>query len=190
LRHKTDLAHPVARSIYIAHMEVRNRALQAVLALAADDPDEALHWNRLRHRTDRWLDYLLAYLLDDEAVLEFAANRERALEFHDDLRRSPSDAHRRNAWPLVAASIRAAFPPRRSDAAGNSDLNEQIASSLLAALPAEAFDSVGLFKSLWLVRLENTTADAQGMIERLFREERLDRAPIDSREKAKKRFHL
>ncbi len=49
----------------------------------------------------------------------------------------------------------------------NEDLNAQIASAILSCFPADLFDSIGLFRSLWLHRMANVTSDVQGMIDTL-----------------------
>jgi hypothetical protein len=58
--------------------------------------------------------------------------------------------------------------------ASNADLNSQIATSILACLRAETFDVTGTLDSLWMERLETTTAEAEAMIEELLAEDGLD----------------
>ena len=69
----------------------------------------------------------------------------------------------RFAWPLVSASLQAAFRQVLGAASPNADLNARIAASVLACFPAELFDGLGLFRSLWIERL--MTAARQGMID-------------------------
>jgi hypothetical protein len=49
----------------------------------------------------------------------------------------------------------------------NEDLNAKIASAILSCFPSDLFDSTGLFRSLWLLRMSNVTSDVQGMIDTL-----------------------
>ena len=42
-----------------------------------------------------------------------------------------------------------------------------IAASILACFPGDLFDSTGQFQSLWLIRLNNSAADAQVMLDEL-----------------------
>ena len=44
-----------------------------------------------------------------------------------------------------------------------------IAVSILASFPPEMFDSIGLVKSLWQVRLANVTTDVEGLLEEILR---------------------
>ena len=49
----------------------------------------------------------------------------------------------------------------------NEDLNAEIGAAILSCFPGDAFDSTGLFRSLWLHRMSNVTNDVEGMIEAL-----------------------
>ena len=84
----------------------------------------------------------------------FAVDQRRAKDFSQDLHyqcRSPGGRH---AWPLVLASLRAAFQQGMSQESPNADLNGRIAKSILSCFQPELFDSTGLFCSMWLMRLE------------------------------------
>ncbi len=61
-------------------------------------------------------------------------------------------------------------------------MNARIAAGVLACFPAEMFDGRGLVRSLWLVRLVNYSADAQGLVEELLRTDAgtLGRAAIEA----------
>ncbi len=167
LRRETAVAEPVVRSIYVGHMELRNRALSALVELPGIDPKQALRINRLRRRCEGWLDLLLGHLHHHGDVRQFAVDPQRVQQHAEDLafERSTPDGH--HAWPLLLTSLRVAFPQRLGNHSGNNSLNARIANSILACFPSEVFDSTGLFKSLWLVRMTNTTQDAQGMIDHL-----------------------
>ena len=105
-------------------------------------------------------------------VSEFAFDPRRASDFAEDWRHRSGLQGSRHAWPLVLASLRAAFRPVLSPESPNAELNARIAASILACFPAELFDSTGLLRSLWLMRLTNIAEDTQGMIEELFKLER------------------
>jgi hypothetical protein len=47
------------------------------------------------------------------------------------------------------------------------DLNQRIAAAVLSTFDTDAFDSSGVFKSLWLVRMSNVASDTQGLIDTL-----------------------
>jgi hypothetical protein len=123
--------------------------------------------NHLRRRTERWTDLLVGYLAELDKTSEFAFEPARARDFARDLRFQSSCPGGRHAWPLVLSSLRAAFRHGLTAGSPNGDLNAGIASAILSCFPAELFDSTGQFRSLWLLRLANATADAQGMIDEL-----------------------
>ena len=167
LRQETAVAEPVVRSIFIGHMELRNRALAALIKLPRIDPKQALRINRLRRRCEGWLDLLLGHLQAYGDVRSFAIDPQRVLEHADDLAFERSTLGGRQVWPLLLSSLRAAFSHDLGSASGNGALNTRIANSILACFPSQAFDSTGMMKSLWQVRMMHRTQDAQGMIDGL-----------------------
>ena len=65
--------------------------------------------NTPRPRAERWTDRLVGYLAALEDVSEFAFEPQRAKEFARDLRCQCGEPGSRQVWPLVLASLRAAF---------------------------------------------------------------------------------
>ena len=169
---------PVARSVLSGHLEARNRALSLMVFGQGVDVDDAGQLNRLRRRVERWTDLLLAYLAVDEDISDLAFERRRLHDFSEDLRQEQQSGLGRHAASLVLPAIRAAFEKDVSPEAPNGDLNEQVASGVLACFESELFDSVGLLKSLWQVRLTNITRDAEGMLEQLLAGERTGRSVV------------
>ncbi len=167
-RHRgTHDAEAVARSVLIGHMEARHRVLTLLVRGPGIDAEAAVKLNHLRRRTERWTDLLVGYLSGLHDVSEFAVDPVRAKDFAEDLQYQSNLPGGRHAWPLVLASLRMAFRSGLRAESPNADLNARIASSILSCFQPELFDSTGLFRSLWLVRLSNVTNDAQGMIEEL-----------------------
>jgi hypothetical protein len=166
-RHGVEDAEPVARSVLIGHLEARHRVLMLLVRGPGIDAEAAVKLNHLRRRTERWTDLLVGYLAGLEDVSEFAFDPQRAKDFAQDLRYQCGDPGGGQAWPLVLASLRAAFRQGLAPVSPNTDLNARIASAILACFPGELFDSTGLFRSLWLMRLTNAAADVQGMIDEL-----------------------
>jgi hypothetical protein len=124
--------------------------------------------NRLRHRTERWTDLLLAHLSTDCQVIDFAFDVDRVGEFAADLEARRDQPIARHAWTLTVAALRSAFRDNLAPSP-NADLNARIAGGVLASFPAEMFDGRGIVRSLWLTRLANNTNDAQGLVESLLR---------------------
>ena len=163
----TELSEPVARSVYLGHLEARHRVLTLLVSGPGIDAEEAVKLNRLRRRSERWTDLLIGRLGTEYDLSELAIDPDRAREFADDLSHQSRQRGGRFAWPLVMASLRAAFQKGLTPASPNPDLNERIAASILACFQGELFDSTGLFHSPWLARLTRVASDTQGMIDEL-----------------------
>jgi len=117
----------------------------------------------------------VGYLAGLGDVSGFAVNPERARDFGEDLCCRSDSAGGRRAWPLLLASLREAFGSALQPGSPNADLNAKIASGVLSCFPPELFDSLGLLRSLWMLRLTHLTDDAQGMIEELLGTDRRGR---------------
>jgi hypothetical protein len=163
-RRGTDVAESIARSVFLGHLEARHRVLTLLVSGPGIDAEEAVKLNRLRRRCEHWIDLLVGRLAQQFAVSEFAVDPARARQFAEDLGRRSRREGGRLAWPLIQASLRAAFRQGLAAASPNADLNTAIAASILSCFPAEVFNGTGLFPSAWLIRLTRITSDTQGLI--------------------------
>ena len=168
---KTENA-PVAESVLAGHAEARNGALTRLVQGPGVSSREALALNQLRRRAERWTDLLVGHICLEHDASRFAANPETALEFASDLRHQRAWSADSQAWPLVLASLRAAFRQGLSAPSPNGDLNRRIAAGVLACLPPELFDATGLVQSLWMTRITRAADDAEGLISDMFAPER------------------
>jgi hypothetical protein len=167
-RHRgTESVEPVARSVLAGHMEARHRVLTLLVSGGALSTVESLRLNRLRHQTERFCDALLGCLAGCGDVGEFAVDVSRARDFADDLAQQRRGPGAEAVWPMVLASLQAAFRQALNTPSPNPDLNAKIAASIVACLPAELFASAGMLDSLWLARIAKLTADAQVLIDEL-----------------------
>lgn len=158
---------PVVRNIYVGHLEARNRVLNLMLHGRGFGVEPAVALNRLRHRIERWIDLLLGYVHPACDARDFAFDAGRMLEFADDIQHEQLSPGGHFAWQVVVASLRTTFGRSLVCEPANGDLNQRIAAAILSALDAEVFDSTGVFKSLWLLRMSNVAKDTQGMIDSL-----------------------
>lgn len=163
---------PVVRSVFLGHMEARNRALNFMFYAQDHDPAAVLDINRVRHRSERWTDMLLAYLFPFSDVAEVACDAKRVADFAEDARDQLQQSNEERTWRLLRLALRSSFDRSLAKLSPNADLNSQIASSILACLRAEMFDATATLDSLWMERLETTTADAEAMLEELLAEDR------------------
>jgi hypothetical protein len=169
-RRRSELS-PVCRSIFIGHLEARNRALQLLVNHNYTALEEAVTLNRLRRRCERWSDLLLSRIAEFVDVRDLAFDFERVGDFQRELGAGSSAANSTFAWQLVLGSIRASFASGLASVSPSADLNAKIASSILACLSSDLFDSTGRLKSAWVHRLERVSEDTQGMIESLMQDE-------------------
>jgi hypothetical protein len=162
-----DDAEPVARSVLIGHLEARHRVLTLLVSATQLRAEEAIRLDCLRRRVERWTDMLIGYLTQLNEVREFAFDPDRAADFAQDLREQGKLPGGRHVWSLIQGSLQAAFSRGLTAWSPNADLNARIAGGILSCFPAEVFDSTGLPRSLWSLRLVQTASDAQGMISQL-----------------------
>jgi hypothetical protein len=166
-RRKLGESEPIARSVLLGHLEARHRVLTLLLNTPGLDCNAAAQLNRLQNLSQRWTDLLVGYLIPLGDLSEFAFDHARAKDFARDLRDEGAHSSRRIVWPLILASLRASFRQHSAAETPNADLNLRIASGILACFPGDLFDSTGQFQSLWLIRLHNSAADAQVMLDEL-----------------------
>lgn len=181
-----DDAEPVVRSVMIGHMEARHRVLNLMVRGSKIDPKASALLNHIRRRTECWTDLLVGNVACHYKVAEFAFDQERASQFADDLRARAGLPSGRQVWRLLFASLRAAFQHGMDENSPNPDLNARIATAIISCFPMDLFDSTGLMRSLWLLRMANVAEDTQGKIEDLIR---LDSSTAVQKESHKSSFH-
>jgi hypothetical protein len=158
---------PVVRSVFLGHLEARNRALNFMFHAQEYDRDAVLDINRVRNRSERWTDLLLAYLASLGDVADVAFDHKRVLDFAEDALDHFPQSHAGQSWQLLRASLQNSFGLCLAESAPNGDLNAQIVTSVLASFRPEVFDAADDLGSLWMERLEYTAADAEALIEEL-----------------------
>jgi hypothetical protein len=168
--HGADQMEPVARSVLIGQIEARHRVLTILVGRSGLTAEEAMRLDALRRRTERWADVLVGHLAAEYDVSQFAVDPDRARDFADDFAQQHQQEGGRFAWPMVLASLRAAFCEWLEPASPNPDLNAQIAASILTCFPAEVFDGIGTIQSEWSLRISHIAGEAEGMIEELLGE--------------------
>ncbi len=162
-------AQPIAASVLAGHIEISNRVLGALTTDRYFSVSAIKDLNRLRRLTERWTDLLLGSLNDPRFTGAFAHNTDRAADFAEDFNCHQSVSTRQQSWLLLRASLYTTFARRLSEQAPNQDLNSRIAGAILACFPSEAFDSAGVYHSLWLQKLSATASDMQVLVAQISR---------------------
>ena len=161
----------IVGSVLSGHIEASNRVL-AMLSLSEHlGQFPAADLNRLRRVAEHWTDLLLGRLGQEFNFAEVAHDPARAQDFADDFDVPSTAAARMTASSLLSASLQAAFAPKLRFTTDNADLNERISAAILACFPADLFDSLGVYHSLWLTRLSNVANDAQLVVDQFLAED-------------------
>ena len=163
-RRGTNNAGPIAQTCSDAHLEARRRALELLLHGSGFDTHQAVTINRLYRRVERWTDVLVGGLWPWPAAREFAVDAQRAEDFAIDLADQSQRPGGGNAWRLTLSSLRNAFQTGLCPLAANPTANARVTASILGCFPADLFDSTGVIRSPWMLRLAANASDAQGLI--------------------------
>jgi hypothetical protein len=160
-------AEPLARSVWIGHLEARHGVLNLLARGSGLPRMEAAELDRLRRSAERWTDLLLAPFAALGEVTELAHDRERLADFADDFaddRQRGAVGRSQNLW---SASRTEAFASCRRLATFNADLNAQIAATAIACFDLDAADELlaprlsAFARSLLCERLATTADDAE-----------------------------
>ena len=156
----------VAHSVYIGHLEARNRALRLTLHNRSDNEAVCDRLDELRRRMERWTDLLLSRVSDLELAIKFGFDEHRVRDFAAD--RSLEDQQRRQQIEkLLQASLASSLNRGVRQWSANPDLNREIAAGVLACFPADRFDSHGLPKSIMMMQMEQVHNDTHELVQNL-----------------------
>lgn len=135
---------PIARSVFIASLEARRRALRLVLFAKGLPGVSTSAANTLRMNCELWTDYLLADLSSESLAQQYCFDRAR-LRRASHARRQQSNlrtAETRRDARLLA--MRCCLTTRTCLRTICGELNSEIAAVILSCLPATAFDGSGI----------------------------------------------
>lgn len=158
----------IVRSVYIGHQELRRRALKLLLGGPGLTSSEAVALNRLRHRLEQWTDMLLALPAVNDDVHEFAFESDRMRAHAAELKDDPTG----EKAAFLQTTIRTFATRAFHESAPCADLNLRLATSVLGGFAPELFDSCGVIRSLWMMRLTKIADDTERLVTELFRSER------------------
>ena len=162
-------AEILVRSVYVGQLDIRNRVLKILIHGPSMNAAEAVELNRLRRRAELWIDMLLATFGPRHDVGEFAIDAARMSKMATDFREGATRVRRMGdpaAWADV--TLRTAAKHAFASPAPNFDLNAKVAAAVLETLPADLFDSLGLLRSAWMIRMATTADDAQRLVSEMF----------------------
>lgn len=147
-RHCQTLAGPFARHVLLDHLQAKQSVLSTLLN-GVQPLGALLRLNRLRRRTEHWIDLLLANPLFGEAAAEFAIDSARMERFREEAGPTPSLTAQR----LLVVGLRQAMPVGSVEDPLRARLHECLSRLLLSLLPAASFASDGQIRSPALRRI-------------------------------------
>ncbi len=174
IQHDRAIKHPemqsIGHSIYIGHVEARNRALRLIIRYRGVNEAAFDQLDEVRRRIERWTDMLLSRISNLDTAAQFGFDENRIRGFAAD---RPLESHRRRKEmeQILLASLISCLHQNGSQYSANPDLNREIACGVLECLPTDRFDSTGLPKSILMLQMEQVQNDTQQMVQSLIDEE-------------------
>jgi len=157
-------AGPIANSVLVGHHEARNRVLNLMIDARELAVEDAVKLNHRRLRIERWTDMLLSLLKLRDGVTEFAFDPQRVRDWADVGGVGDRSWKGNPNTSLALSALAGARQEAHGTLTENEDLNWKIASSVLACLPPELFDSLGHPISAFQQSLIQVVADSQGQL--------------------------
>lgn len=141
---------PVARSVFIATLEVRRRALRLLLFARGLPGIETASLNSLRHQCEVWTDGLLAQLSSVRLAQQFGFDKRRIRRSADSIR-GKSARIATSSRAALQTSMRYGLATRRPATPVCPEHNCEFATYLLACFPSSGFDGSGIPSPFWAV---------------------------------------
>lgn len=158
---------PVTESVFVSHLESRNRVLRILLFGRGRSVDEAQRLNRLRRCVERWTDYLLGPLIQirPEAVA-YAIDPVRATTFAGESAWEQGEGFGDTIAWLTTSTIAMSLSSLCERRPALPQANRQVGDAVLACLRPELFDSLGIPHTAQTQRIRSGRSPESEPIER------------------------
>ena len=156
----------IAHSLFISHMEVKNRTMRMLLHSRALNEMAFDRINHLRRQVERWTDLFLSRLPNSAKASNFGFDKQRVVNFASE-RAVYSEKEFRQSQQVLLSSMNQNLRSLTSSYPANPDLNQAIAAGVLGCFANDRFDDYGLPKSSQLLWLEKSHNDTQLLIDSL-----------------------
>ena len=161
---------PVVHAIFLGHLEARHRALNLMAYGQGFAVDEGVNMNRLRRRCDHWTDLLLAALVAECDVEEYAIDFLRVQRLVVELDFQGHEIVLSPTWSGILEALKKERFSASSSFSPNPDLNRQIEASLRAWTGQPPFPAWRVRQSPWVTRLFDTAQETECLLEELLRD--------------------
>jgi hypothetical protein len=165
LKHAKTDAEPIGRSVQLAHVEVRFRAMSLFSDARHFPLSDVVRLNRLRRQCERWTDVLLAQMAPIGDLAAYAHDVERMRDYADSAKQAQPPHVEHMRWSVLLTSLHAAFERSMRHPSPNEDLNRQIAAGILGCYQPELFDGSGVLRTAWMSRLTMIVDDAELIVD-------------------------
>ncbi|SMP63553.1 hypothetical protein SAMN06265222_108103 [Neorhodopirellula lusitana] len=160
-----DEFSPIAQAIHLSHLEARNRVQAAILDRRGCPVQDAVRLNQLRRVTERWIDVLIGHLSgSDPRLVRYGIDIERTRTYASEAELLVTSPTRETVAWLTRASMTDGLRRKVAKKPSLPQANRDVAESVMMMLQPELFDSVGVLKSLWMHRIEDTSNRTDKMI--------------------------
>ena len=175
---------PVTHAIHLNHLEARNRVQQIMLFGRVNYAHVVDQLNRLHQGMESWTDVLIGRMaVRNREPIQYAIDPNRAIEYAEEAADFQGRGAARNtSHSLMNLSMNNMIRQRTSANPSLPAANREVARSVMLMLRPELFDSVGVLKSLWMHRLENSAERTDRMLEELTSPDIHDAETADSLE--------
>lgn len=144
---------PIARSVYVANLEVRRRALRLLLFARGLSGISATSANLLRRDCELWTDGLLSQLSSQRVAQQFGFDRRRIQRFAAMNSRPGVGQAKANRQvtlsSLQSVAIQYGLAVRQMRDSVCPELNAELASNLISRLPSNGFTGCGEPSLTW-----------------------------------------
>jgi hypothetical protein len=156
----------LAQSVFLAHMEARNRTLRLLLSGRAANERMFDRINQLRRSVEKWTDLFLSWLPNGSVARRFAFDQPRFDDYHSE-HDFYTDEQMASRHQVLIRSMTTMLSSLTGKWSANPELNRRIVDGVLACIDRDAFDAKGLPKSLSSIWIERAHSDAQILIGQL-----------------------
>ncbi len=145
---------PIGRSVYLGHLEARQRVLQLLVGAHRDGPIRFWSLNQTRLFVERWTDLLLASMPTPSLAVPYCFDEHRVMTLHAAASRQNPRVHSASFLAVVANEL---FSNPLTTCTANEDLHRRVHQAILGCLADPLFSGTGVWEGQWSVRMESVT---------------------------------
>ncbi|MCA9004175.1 MAG: hypothetical protein KDA70_02795 [Planctomycetaceae bacterium] len=158
-KRKQCQSEPIARSLYLAFLDLKRVVLGVMVAENHLSLDALKRINGTRRSIERWTDLMLGQFVLRYDLQEFAHDPERARDFGEDQSTNLNAPSPVQTWDLITAGLRISFPAGLTSQ--SSDHWEKMLAAVMACYPEDCFHQSAMMKSIQQIRIARSGLAAE-----------------------------